>query len=351
MIKIERIPKPAILDSEKVIKETKEAINLFRPDQNVTDHLIKKRKKFSYDQYRNAEIKDALKRMCHDKCAYCESNFLHVYYGDIEHFRPKKMVGTKAEPKVPGYYWLANDWNNLLLSCLFCNQAKKQFVQKDNSFQIVTIGKQNRFPLSKKRLYNRTRTHKDWNVKEKKENENRLIIDPCKDEPERYFKYEKEGIILPKYKTGKKNKIAEESINIFALQRFYLVQERRKKSIEIAMQIDLIKDYILKLNSNISNPVIDAHFESKIKDGTDKLFHFTYKRAPFSAMARQFVYAFLEEDLKLTDQKIIKREKHVHEQLDANFKQTLNPARAPEDQNPPTGGQRIGDPSPQPSSQ
>ena len=102
MIKIERIPKPEYLDDPKVLKETNDAIELFDPKRRVTDSVREKRRNFKYKRYSNVKVKDALKEMCHNKCAYCESSFLHVYYGDIEHFRPKKFVGTKKEQKIPG---------------------------------------------------------------------------------------------------------------------------------------------------------------------------------------------------------------------------------------------------------
>lgn len=40
-------------------------------------------------RYNNKQIKDALLAETHEKCAYCESKFRHVTYGDIEHITPK----------------------------------------------------------------------------------------------------------------------------------------------------------------------------------------------------------------------------------------------------------------------
>ncbi|MEO1032852.1 MAG: hypothetical protein AAFX55_15690, partial [Bacteroidota bacterium] len=183
MIKIKRTTKPAYLDDPKVLEETAEAIKLFAPNQSITPSLTKKRKEFKYKRYSHVAVKDALKDMCNNKCAYCESSFLHVYYGDIEHFRPKKFVGTKKDQKIPGYYWLANDWNNLLLSCLFCNQAKTQMIEREDELIKITLGKQNQFPLSNQTLYNRTRSHINWeNGNDKKDDKARLIVNPCIDD-------------------------------------------------------------------------------------------------------------------------------------------------------------------------
>jgi len=50
----------------------------------------------------------------------------------VEHYRPKKAV-INANPAHTGYYWLAYDWSNLLLSCASCNNKKR------NHFPITGI--------------------------------------------------------------------------------------------------------------------------------------------------------------------------------------------------------------------
>ena len=46
---------------------------------------------------------------------YCESQFTHIDYGDIEHFRPKAR-----------YPALEFDWNNLGVACTRCNREYKR---------------------------------------------------------------------------------------------------------------------------------------------------------------------------------------------------------------------------------
>lgn len=65
------------------------------------------------DKYRQKSVKDALVRLFHGKCAYCESKITHVDYGDIEHFHPKS--GPSGRPE------LTFEWSNLLLACGICN--------------------------------------------------------------------------------------------------------------------------------------------------------------------------------------------------------------------------------------
>lgn len=68
------------------------------------------------------------------KCAYCDSDFEVVDFGDVEHYRPKR--GVTEDPAHRGYYWLAYDESNLLPSCKKCNAG---------------TGKRNRFPIAGQR--------------------------------------------------------------------------------------------------------------------------------------------------------------------------------------------------------
>jgi hypothetical protein len=83
------------------------------------------------------------------KCGYCEANVMLTHFGDVEHFAPKNEVaefnagdnegseidhlatlqGRSPSLKVaPGYWWLAYDWNNYLLSCGVCNEVWKSSI-------------------------------------------------------------------------------------------------------------------------------------------------------------------------------------------------------------------------------
>ena len=73
----------------------------------------KQTKELKKSKYNHPEIKAALKQETHQKCAYCESNPMHVTFGDIEHIVPKSI-----QPQ------LAYDWNNLTLACDVCNTKK-----------------------------------------------------------------------------------------------------------------------------------------------------------------------------------------------------------------------------------
>lgn len=80
------------------------------------------------------ELKDILLDAFRGKCAYCEAEFDHVTYGDVDHYRPKARVDEDSGHQ--GYYWLAYDPQNYLLSCQKCNQEAKQ-----NHFPLAATGR------------------------------------------------------------------------------------------------------------------------------------------------------------------------------------------------------------------
>jgi uncharacterized protein (TIGR02646 family) len=65
------------------------------------------------DKYNQAEVKNILKKETYSKCMYCESYISVVAPEHIEHYKPKDQ-----------YPQLTFDWNNLGLSCPWCNIKK-----------------------------------------------------------------------------------------------------------------------------------------------------------------------------------------------------------------------------------
>jgi 5-methylcytosine-specific restriction endonuclease McrA len=68
------------------------------------------------DSYRDPDLKRHLVTETYGKCIYCESKITHVYFGDIEHIKPKSKF--RAESLDP---------ENLALVCALCNNAKSDF--------------------------------------------------------------------------------------------------------------------------------------------------------------------------------------------------------------------------------
>ncbi|PTL76604.1 hypothetical protein [Vitiosangium sp. GDMCC 1.1324] len=162
-------------------------------------------KSFEFDSglYGHATVKQALLEAQHGKCAFCESKFVHIAYGDVEHFRPKAgWRQEEGEPLgKPGYYWLAYAWVNLFLSCTLCNQ---QF-------------KRNLFPLQTPAR--RARNHKDDVLAE-----DPLLLDPAVDDPEAFISFREE---VPYAVQGSAR--GEATIRTLGLRREALAERRRDR--------------------------------------------------------------------------------------------------------------------------
>lgn len=66
------------------------------------------------EHWTKPEVRGVLLAMQGHVCAYCSSELMQAG-SDVEHFRPKQA----------GYWWLAYDFQNYLLSCKPCNQTCK----------------------------------------------------------------------------------------------------------------------------------------------------------------------------------------------------------------------------------
>ena len=92
---------------------------------------------FNANIYGSTEVREALKTLQHHKCCYCESKPLATSTGRIDHFRPKRAVrqAKGSDRTYPGYYWLAYQWDNLLLACDACNLKKSDYFPLANPQQ------------------------------------------------------------------------------------------------------------------------------------------------------------------------------------------------------------------------
>ncbi|TWI85841.1 hypothetical protein IQ13_1010 [Lacibacter cauensis] len=270
MIHINRPPAPTFLNdpSGKWVKETKEAIAHYKSGSSES---------FEFEMYNDARLKDELKKVF-VKCAYCESIYGHVSDGDVEHFRPKGKVNEK-NPQTPGYYWLANDWGNLFLACMHCNQRRKHILYGETT--LTSYGKLDQFPVadeSKRLLKHTHRLSKEEKV--------RLLINPCVDDPSKELEYEdKEAVVIPLTNKGKK------SIEVFVLQRHLLVQERKKQLLLLYQQMDRVIRELVRFNNDNS-----AGQKKVFEDELKILLSFTEKEKPYAGMSRFFVKKFLAKN-------------------------------------------------------
>lgn len=233
---------------------------------------------FTFKHYNNSRVKNELKKVF-VKCAYCESNYGAVFDGDVEHFRPKGKVNEK-KPQTPGYYWLANEWDNLFLACQHCNQRRKHLLHGEA--KLTSRGKLDQFPIDPAvhRLLSPT---DDFD----REEQARLLLNPCKDDPSVHLAYEpQEAVVVPLTPKG------EKSVEVFVLQRPLLVQERKKRMYEVFRQIERVKRELERVNQQSNDPAARAEFDRELAD----LFRFTDEKEHYAGMCRFFVKKFLQEN-------------------------------------------------------
>lgn len=232
MIQVERQSEPAALE-----RKATRGKNKGRSEREAVLHALKQHldagrppEDFSYDYkvYKDDEVKDALDASFLGKCAYCETFYSASQPMDVEHWRPKGEIHVEGQddPLRPGYYWLASHWQNLFPSCIDCNRARRQhdvIARKE-----ILLGKANQFPLADEG--SRARSHELSHTSEKI-----LLIDPCHDQPERFFVYTEDGAIVPADDLDDADRQrALASIQVYALNRSALVAER----LEVIRRID-----------------------------------------------------------------------------------------------------------------
>lgn len=155
--------------------------------------------------YKDAIVVKQLRRDFHDQCAFCESKLdFATSYFPVEHYRPKTAYRTLVDKdKHPGYWWLAYDWNNLLLSCQVCNIYKSTF------FPLVDETKRD---IANKRI----------------EDEEPLILNPIADDPYEHIVFRCEYALA---KDGSPK--GQATIDICKLNRPELVNSRLNKWLEL----------------------------------------------------------------------------------------------------------------------
>ena len=83
-------------------------------------------------------LKDPFGDLSDDKCWYCETPWNRDDFA-LDHYRPKRAV--MGDEKHKGYYWLSFKRDNLIFSCKYCNERRRDKQQE------LTGGKGSFFPL------------------------------------------------------------------------------------------------------------------------------------------------------------------------------------------------------------
>jgi len=168
--------------------------------------------------YAHPDVKKALRKAQHNKCAYCET-INPTSHDVVEHFRPKNGWQQERGDKLgkPAYFWLSYDWENLLFACDRCNDAAH---------------KANLFPLSNPR-------QRADAISPDVRREKPLLINPYNTDPNRHIEWNKD---IPRLRG--KSRRGKTSIEVFGLDHDDLLGDQRRAYFkEIEDLIELVESY------------------------------------------------------------------------------------------------------------
>ena len=218
MIIVDRnlVQEPSILKSTKVENLKSRIANFYNMPMGLRSQ---KRLNSAMTLEVKANLKEPLKELFKNKCAYCESL---ISSGEIDNFRPKSGArGLKKEFSNDHYWWLTYEWYNLYYSCHNCNRFKSTW-----------------FPLEGERAQVSTDYYKILII------EKTLLVDPCNDNPEDHFIYDNNGKIDFLSRKGRV------SIEILKLNRVDLVQGRKLALKHLQVELETFLNYWRKSEEN-----------------------------------------------------------------------------------------------------
>lgn len=264
---------PNVLDptnpNSRGVKETNEAINFYADPRRQGEY-----KKFSV--YGLPEVRTALRGLFHGKCAYCESRITSTHSIEVEHYRPKGRIYCRTTDHwTPhGYYWLAADWENLLSSCINCNQRRTHELD-DGTIQ--TLGKWSYFPLAD--------PTKRVSAPGKLDDEEPLLLNPCVDKPSDHLLFHIDGSITPLSQKG------DTSIFILALKRKGLRTARREVTTKLEMLMEMAKRKLRDIKDS-TDPHQQNTAMADFKDLCKLMSDYTKPEKEYSGMATQLIKQF-----------------------------------------------------------
>ncbi len=265
--------------------------------RSIADQLFRKKENFDWrSEHYNKPVKEDLKILYNNKCAFCEVKLTEFNYDNqftIEHYRPKDH-----------YYWLGAEWTNLFPTCIRCNGKKR------NSFPINNLKKKLKkeeapFDENGQLILEKCNARYDNLM-----NEQPLFLHPEIDKPEKYFEFNPSGKVLIKSDLPVfEKKRAEKMLEI--LNQFCIEEKRKEK----------IKFYQDKLINNLLAvfPLLKNEYtDEKLKIGFAGFFRDLKKQkehnAEFSLLGYYMIKDFdkfflekIEKDINIELKKLVER--------------------------------------------
>lgn len=207
---------PLKLKSQTALNQKDKAVVIVLDARRMNNKPKNYREK--YTKYK--EVIDELKLIYKNKCAYCETKHIeHAAPFQVEHYRPVGGLDIPSDALYEyhkmgdcyhnGYYWLGNEWSNLLISCPNCNGK---------------AAKSAKFWIRERRIFDEIHSSliEDLNLKEEP-----LLLHPAlfgSDKPENHLSFINQVDIL-----GKMISLSEQgkaTIQICDLNRDNLIKRR-----------------------------------------------------------------------------------------------------------------------------
>lgn len=204
--------------------------------------------------YKSNDVRMALEQLFEFKCAYCGCEVSSTEW-EVEHFRPKGKVAENQNH--PGYYWLSYTWDNLYLSCTYCNQIRIDKPLYGDHSIARTDGKGSQFPLEKEK-------ERAFCPEDNISRESPLLLDPCIDKPEEHFSYDPLGNIIAINQSVR----GDATIRICHLDRRRLTKARKKVINDIARLLELRQNFDLSGLFGEALILNDIIYENYIKIGS-----------------------------------------------------------------------------------
>lgn len=266
MIRLKNVPKPKYLESSAVREQL---------DKMRTAIKAGEEPDFPPLWSKNDSVREALHKRHYDgKCAFTERRRDIKYERDVEHFRPKGKVEEEKTHK--GYWWLAYEWDNLLISTMLINRENKRTF----------------FPLldCSTRVYN--------------ENENLMVekpvlINPAIEDPAIYitFRWEKKKSgwmcgAIPTFEDEALGGRGEQTIKIIGINRKTLIgeEERAEKGQDLDRIVKatiLVQGKLSEINAETAPEIVEKLQKMK-KDWLKEIYSETKPERNFAGARRAF---------------------------------------------------------------
>lgn len=259
----------------KITKLPETPLALQEVQNQIAEQLIEKlitNQKFKWETFHYSDpIKEDLKELYKEKCAFCEQKLKNTDTDNkfsVEHYRPKNG----------GYNWLGAEWTNLLPACNGCNKAKADL------FPIFRSGiKVTNPPLDSANnlIAARCKADCDELLAEKPK-----YLHPEIDDVEKFFVFLPSGKadIAPDLTSEEKQR-ANEMILTF-LNRRSIEEKRKAKINEMRESFRMVIIVTLKLISKVDSSVFDEYCKEAFSVFFDKLNHAQKDEEEFAGLAR-----------------------------------------------------------------